>query len=62
MKKKYRIYTCKKHPHWSLETAAPVIAGGLQIVCPLCREEFIVANIGVADVRVEMRDMAEQDG
>jgi len=59
MKKQYRVYTCKKHPKWSLETAAPVIAGGLQTVCPLCREEFIIANVGLADVRVEVREMQE---
>jgi hypothetical protein len=51
----YRIYTCKKHPKWVLETAAPVIAGGLKTVCPLCREEFIIANIGEPDCRIEER-------
>lgn len=60
MKKQYRIYTCKKHPNWTMETSAPVIAGGLQVVCPHCREEFIIANIGVADMRAETREMAEQ--
>ena len=31
---KVRVYTCKKHPKWSLETAAPVIAGSLQTCLP----------------------------
>ena len=58
-KKTYRIYTCKKHPHWSLETAAPVIDASLKTICPLCREEFIIANIGLPDMRTEVRDAAE---
>jgi hypothetical protein len=56
-KKQFRIYTCKKHPHWSLETAAPLIAGGLQVICPLCREEFIIQNIGLPALRTEMREV-----
>lgn len=57
---KVRVYTCKKHPKWSLETAAPVIAGSLQTVCPLCREEFIIKNIGLPDCRIEDREAATE--
>jgi hypothetical protein len=57
VKKQVRVYTCKKHPNWSLETAAPLIAGGLKTICPLCREEFIIANIGEADCRIEVREV-----
>lgn len=49
---KYRIYTCKKHPKWSLTSSAPVIDASLSVVCPLCRDEWIVANIGKADCQV----------
>jgi hypothetical protein len=59
-KKTYRIYSCKRHPAWTLETAAPVIVAGLKPVCPHCREEFIVANIGLPDMRTEVREVAEQ--
>lgn len=54
--KRVRIYTCKKHPNWTLESAAPVLDASLSVVCPLCRDEFIVANIGLADCRVEVRE------
>lgn len=55
-KKTFRIYTCKNHPHWTLETSAPVMAASLKQTCPHCREEFIVANIGVAECRTEIRE------
>lgn len=55
-KKTVRIYTCKKHPNWTLESSAPVMAGSLKQICPHCREEFIVANIGLADCRTEVRE------
>lgn len=52
---KVRIYTCQKHPHWSLESTAPIIAAGLKTFCPLCRDEFWANAIGEADMRVEVR-------
>lgn len=58
-KKQVRIYTCKKHPNWSLETSGPVIAGSLQVFCPLCREEFILAHTGLPDMRIETREVAQ---
>lgn len=59
MKQTWRIYTCKKHPKWTLETGAPDIAGSLQVICPMCREEFIIANIGLPDMRKEVREKPE---
>jgi hypothetical protein len=53
-----RVYTCKKHPTWSLEDRSPVMASGLKVVCPLCREEFIIANIGLAECKAEKREAA----
>lgn len=57
-KKTVRIYTCKKHPDWTLESSAPVMAASLKQICPHCREEFIISNIGVADCRTEVREVA----
>lgn len=54
--KTVRVYTCKKHPNWSLESSAPVLAASLPVICPLCRDEFFAATIGLADVRVEKRE------
>lgn len=63
-KQRVRIYTCKKHPNWTLETSAPVITAGLRTFCPLCRDEFWERAIGLADCRVEYRDRpaAKQEG
>ena len=61
MQRQFRIYTCKKHPHWTLETSAPVIDASLKVVCPLCREEFIIQHIGLPDCRKEMRDVTKQE-
>jgi hypothetical protein len=55
--KKIRIYTCQKHPHWTLESSAPVLDANLKQFCPLCRDEFWVKAIGVADCRVEFREV-----
>lgn len=57
--KRVRIYTCKKHPHWVLESSAPIIDASLSVVCPLCRDEFIVAHIGLADCRIEVREKTD---
>jgi len=53
--KTFRIYTCKKHPTWSLETSVPVFEAGLKYFCPLCRDEFMERSIGLADCRTETR-------
>lgn len=58
-RKTVRIYSCRKHPKWTLETSAPVIESGLSVVCPLCRDEWIVANIGKAECRTEVRETVE---
>ena len=58
---KVRIYTCKKHPNWTLESFAPVLAGSLKQFCPLCRDEFWIKAIGVADCRVEMREASPEE-
>lgn len=54
--KRVRICTCKKHPGWTLESSAPVLDASLSVVCPLCRDEFIVAAIGLAECRIEVRE------
>jgi hypothetical protein len=54
--KKVRIYTCRKHPNWTLESLAPVMDASLKTFCPLCRDEFWAKAIGEADCRVEMRE------
>jgi hypothetical protein len=53
---KVRVYTCKKHPLWSLESRTPVIESTLKVFCPLCRDEWMAKAIGVADCRVETRE------
>ena len=58
--KTVRIYTCQKHPKWSIETSLPIIDAKLSVVCPLCRDEWIVANIGLAECRTERREIADQ--
>ena len=51
-----RIYTCQKHPNWSLESTAPVMTGSLNQFCPLCRDDFFKREIGIADCRIEYRE------
>lgn len=58
-RKTVRIYSCRKHPKWRLETSAPIIDATLSVVCPLCRDEWIVANIGKAECRTEVRETVE---
>lgn len=55
-----RVYTCKKHPNWSLEDRTPLIKAGLRVFCPLCRDEFFASSIGVADCRIETREKSEE--
>lgn len=55
-----RVYTCKKHSNWSLEDRTPVMKSGLRVFCPLCRDEFFSAQIGVAECRIEKREKAEE--
>lgn len=52
---KVRVYTCKKHPGWSLEDRTPVLKSSLKVFCPLCRDELFEKMIGVADCRTETR-------
>ena len=54
-----RVYTCRKHPTWSLEDRSPIIGGALKVVCPLCRDEFIIANIGLPDCKNEKREVVK---
>jgi hypothetical protein len=51
-----RVYTCKKHPTWTMEDSTPVMKSGLKVFCPLCRDELFEKMIGVAEHRVEMRE------
>lgn len=53
--KTVRVYTCKKHPNWTLESSAPVMRASLKQICPLCKDEFYERTIGVADCRIEHR-------
>lgn len=62
MAKQVRVYTCKRHPNWSLESSAPVMAASLKVFCPLCRDELFERSFGVADCRVELRDDTRRDG
>jgi len=60
-KQRVRIYTCKKHPKWSLETAAPKLDAGLKVFCPLCRDDFWSATIGEASERIEIRERTQEE-
>lgn len=48
-----RIYTCKKHPNWTMESSAPLLKASLKTFCPHCRDEFFASHIGEADCRIE---------
>jgi len=45
-RKTVRIYSCRKHPRWTLETSAPIIDATLSVVCPLCRDEWMKSSSG----------------
>jgi hypothetical protein len=51
-----RVYTCPKHPNWSLESAGPVLASSLKVFCPHCKDDWMERAIGVADCRFETRE------